>query len=81
MPLDNFICLKQQTNKPSPKQKQIQGYAVGIKIPLRICWYFKAWFELGKKKNRLNHKTTDWLRLEGTPGGHLVQLPSSGRAT
>lgn len=61
MPLDNFMCLKQQTNKPSPKQKQIQGYAVGIKILLRICWYFKAWLELGKKKIDLITKPqTGW---------------------
>jgi len=27
------------------------------------------------------HKNTEWLRLEGTSGGHLVQHPWSGEAT
>lgn len=42
----------------------------------------KYWNTTGKLRDKMGfHRIAEWSRLEGTSGGHVVQPPSSSRAT
>lgn len=72
---------------------QTQSYDISYKLPLR-SWFHDNLTEpeilpaLGvasghsnNSNNLAEQQITEWLRLEGTPGGHLAQPPRSHRTT